>query len=141
MASVEFLDRGRAALLHAAGLIAKADDPPIGGSTLCLLLHPLDQIGNVLHTKEIGVNEVLPEIDHVAMGVDESGEQCLAGQVDGLRFRADVLLCVGCWSDEENLSVLHGQTLGIVSRVPAHRENVAAGVENVGDLGGCWRRE
>jgi hypothetical protein len=132
--AVEFFDRGRAVLLHLPRLVAEAHDPSPVGCPLRLLPHPREQVGDVGAAEDIGIDEVLTEVDEVAVGVDESGKKRLPSEVDRGRCRADEGLCLGERTDEHDLSILDGEGLGHLGLRPAHRDDVAAGVERVGDV-------
>ena len=66
--------------LPRAGSRSRRSSP--GGRPLRLLLHPGDRSAMSRAAEQIGVDEVLPEIDEVAVGVDEPGKERLAGEID-----------------------------------------------------------
>jgi hypothetical protein len=129
---VELLTRRRPLFGELLRLVTEANDPSPRRHLLNLALHPRDQIRNVLRAEQVGIDEVLSEIDHVAVGVDEAGEDGVAGEIDPTCRRRGELINVGLAPHGEDRSILHGQRLGVLRGLTTHREDRAAGVDRVG---------
>jgi hypothetical protein len=84
--------------------------------------------------EEVGVHHVLAEQNHVPVGVDEAGQQGLAGQIDHLRGAALELHRAAALADIGDLAAPHRESTDVFRRPALHREEVTAEVDGVGGL-------
>ena len=132
---IELRARRRPLLGHQLRLIAKADDPSPRRHLVSLSHHSANKLGDVLRAEEVGIDEVLSEIDHVAVGVDEPRQEGVAGEVDlscrGARVPGDI----GLPPHGEDHPILHGERLGIFRARAPHGEDRPGAVDRIGRLG------
>jgi hypothetical protein len=127
--AVELLFGGMAPLLHLFDAVAHPDDPLplryVGG----LGAKPFQQLGNVLHPAQVGVEQGVGGQRQMAVGVDESGQQRVSVKVydSGGGCLSAHRLVLG--ADEADLAALHHQRLGIGRFLADHREDVTAGID------------
>ena len=129
---IEFLDRRRALLLQLDRLVSHADDPRVGGHLHRLRLHPGDNVGYVGAAEQVGVHQVLAEVEKVAVRVDEARQQGAAGQIDAPRSGSRGLDRSGQGAHIEDLAVLLHQRFGVARLRPRHGEDVAAAIQGGG---------
>ena len=132
---IEFLDRRRALLLQLDRLVSHADDPRGGGHLHRLRLHPGDNVGYVGAAEQVGVHQVLAEVEKLAMGIDEARQQGAAGEVHLACSATGRLDRPGQGPHIEDLAVLLHQRFGVDRLRARHGEDVPPAVES----GLSWR--
>ena len=122
----------RAVLGETRSLVAEADDPGALGHRLGVLLEAREQFREIGGADEVGVHQVLAEVDHVAVGVDETRHQGLAREVDLGRAGAGGLVHLGARADGEDLAIADRERLGVGRLTARHGEDVTARIHGGG---------
>ena len=102
-------------------------------------LHPPQQLGDALHTDQLGVEQGVAGQHQVAVGIDEARQQGAAGQVHLASAATGRLDRPSQGPHIEDASALLHQRLGVGGLGPSHGEDVATAIQGGGGLGGGCR--